>query len=197
MKKTLLLFTITIMFINSYSQEKVKINEIGLITIPRTEQFADANYGFTFRKGNTKSVWRLKTLLLNGGFSSNFQNLDTTKSSSSRFGLGFGLGKEFRKEIIKSVELRYGADLAINYNYENYKNKDNFSKTKSYIGGINLVFGFNYVIKEKLIVGMELLPYFYYRVYKDYNDDANRNSDSKGFSYSIYNTILLSLSYRF
>jgi hypothetical protein len=169
------------------------------------------NFGLTFRTGTKKSMWRLNTLFISGNNTDKVS--DSIKSKQSNSGFGVDIGREYRKEITKDFELRFGADLSFRYNksksnYEsirvNYEIRSN--EETIYTPGLNLVFGVNYEISHNLVLGAELLPSINYAFgtsidkgsyyYKNTNHEIK--SDISGLSYGLSNTsILLSLAYRF
>jgi len=192
-KSLLILMTLTVsLFVTA--QEKTKQKELGLV-------FSSLNnFGLTFKTGSNKWLWRFNTLILSG---SNFEETgDSLVSKRSNIGFSVQFGKEYRNEIVENLELRFGADLSFRYNkYENdYNDKsvndfDSFSEQTIYEPGINLVLGLNYVIKDKFVIGAELLPSFRYRTGKSVYGETE--SDISGFSYGLSNmSALLSLSYR-
>jgi hypothetical protein len=203
MKKTFLILFFFSMPLFLMSQETGKQKEIGLV-------FSNLdNFGLTFKTGNYKSLWRFNTLFIYGN------NTNTTEDSSvnkqNNMGFGFKLGKEYRKPIVKNLELRFGADLSFNYSYSEYDeddktidDHDRSNKQTTYSPGINLVFGLNYILNENFVIGSELLPNFSYNTgtsvdkYYYTNNGNEVKHDISGFSYGLSNSsVLLSLTYRF
>jgi len=203
MRKSLLILLCLSMSYFLMAQETVKQKEIGIV-------FSNLdNFGLTFKTGTDKSLWRFNTLFLSGS------NMDYTADSSvnkqNNMGFGIKLGKEYRKEIVKNLELRFGADISFTYSQSksDYDDKtvdddDRLNKQTTYRPGINLVFGFNYILNDNFVIGAELLPNFSYTtgtsVEKYYytNNGNEVKSDISGFSYGLSNTsVLLSLAYRF
>ncbi|MCK4662217.1 MAG: hypothetical protein KAT68_05090 [Bacteroidales bacterium] len=202
MKKTLLIFMALAMSFFVIAQEKTKQKEVGLL-------FNDFdNFGLTFKTGTNNSLWRLNSLIISGN--SQDEISDSSEYSQNRLGCSFKLGKEYRKAINENLELRYGADISFSYNQYEYdrndktvSDNDRYIKQIEYEPGINLVFGFNYLINNKIILGAELLPSFSYMFGTEtdkgyYNDDKTIKSDISGFRYGLSNTsAYLSLAYRF
>jgi len=201
MKKLLLIFITLTMSAMVIAQEKSKQKEVGLV-------FSSLdNFGLTYKTGSEKSLWRFNTLFISG--SSFKETADSLDYEQSNKGFGLKFGKEYRKVIIEKFEFRYGADISFSYNQsknivddKSISDRDRTIEQTIYSPGINLVIGFNYVFKEHLVVGAELLPNFSYSTGKSketgytYNNDVERNIS--GFSYGLSNTsALLSLSYRF
>jgi len=191
---SLFAFTIAIFVV---AQEKPKIKEVGIV-------FSNLeNFGLSFKIGKEKALWRINTLLIDGGNLE--ETMDSVVSKTSSIGFMFGVGREYRKTIAKNLELRYGADLSFRF----LKNKLDFNDNENtrlstrtyYEPRFNLVFGFNYVIKEQLIIGAEILPYFSYTFgsfVDEFSDNDNRETDISRIDYGLSNTsIMLSVGYRF
>ena len=108
MKKSLMILLCLSMSYILMAQETVKQKEIGLV-------FSNLdNFGLTFKSGTDKSLWRFNTLFISGN------NLDNTADSlvnkQSNIGFGVKIGKEYRKDLVNNLELRFGADLSFSYN---------------------------------------------------------------------------------
>lgn len=184
------------------AQEPTKQKEIGLV-------FRNLNgFGLTYKTGTEKSLWRFNTLFINGG--STINTSDNLVNKHSSVGFGVGVGKEYRREIFENLELRYGADLSFTYSKRKSEIEDKtigdfdrLQESTTYAPGINLVFGFNYVIHNKFVLGAELLPSFSYitGINVEKRSDMNvevRRSDVSGFNYGLSNSsVLLSVAYRF
>lgn len=199
MRISLLLLLCIAMSYHLMAQEKVKQKEIGLV-------FSNLdNFGFTFRTGTDRVLWRFNTLLISG----NNQNItgDSTVNTQGNIGFDVKIGREYRKVLVDDLELRFGADLS--FSYSQSKTEYDFKKANYYRlyeqiiyrPGINLVFGFNYKLSDNFVIGAEILPNFSYITgtskEKSNNEDAFK-SDISGLNYGISNTsVLLSLAYRF
>ena len=185
------------------AQEAVKQKEIGLV-------FGNLdNFGLTFKTGNNKSLWRFNTLIISGASMDN--TADSIENKQNSTGFGVKVGKEYRKNIVNNLELRFGADLSFRYaqSKNEYSDKtvndsDRLSERITYQPGINLVFGFNYVINENIVLGAEVLPSFNYVLGTSVekspwnNNGEEIKSDISGFNYGLSNTsALLSIAYRF
>lgn len=183
-------------------QEPIKQKEVGIL-------FSNLdNFGFTYKFGTDRALWRLNTLFIRG----NHLEMPTDSVNSIQNSMGFGVkfGREYRKEIVENLELRYGADLSFNYSVSKseYDDKtlmdmDRLNEMKTYSPGINLVLGLNYVLKDKLVFGAEILPNFSYntttRILKTtspyYNNEIRSNYE--GFNYGFSSSsLLLSIAYR-
>lgn len=201
MKESFIILTAILMSLSIMAQEKPKQKEIG-ITFMNLD-----NFGLTFKTGNEKSLWRFNTLLISGN------NMDELSDSLDRkirnIGFKIMMGKEWRKVIVKNFEMRYGVDLSFRYNSSDYEyndktinDYDRLDKSTIYEPGINLVFGFNYVLNDHLVIGAEVLPNFSYMTGTSTNtsfrDDNILESDVSGFNFGISNTsVLLSVAYRY
>lgn len=201
MRKSLIILLCLSMSYSLMAQETVKQKEIGLV-------FSDLNsFGISYKTGTNKSLWRFNTMAISG---SNMNNTrDSLSSEQTSTGFSISLGKEFRKNIVDNLELRFGADLSFKYNQSksNYddktvNNNDGYNESTTYSPGINLVFGFNYVINEKIVLGIELLPSINYVTGTSISENNSNNnqtkSDLSGFNYGLSNTSgLLTIAYRF
>lgn len=199
MKKTLMILICLSMSYILLAQETVKQKEIGLVFMNLD------NFGLTFKTGTDKSLWRFNTLFISGN---NMENTtDSFVHKHSNMGFGVGIGKEYRKNIVENLELRFGADLSFTYSQSKSDNdhktidiNDSLSERITYIPGVNLVFGLNYKLSGNIVIGVELLPNFRYTTGTSthINNDVEVKSDISGFNYGLSNTsVLLSLSYRF
>jgi hypothetical protein len=201
MKTFLLVFTFSLLSVSLSAQENTRQNEVGIL-------FSGLdNFGIGYKIGTKKAMWRFNTLVLSGA-----SNKDETANSIAEYdnlGFSFRLGREFRKELAESFELRYGGDLYFGYHRtaNEYTNKtnpvySNYEKRKALNIGGGVVFGFNYVIKESLVIGAELLPLITFQTGKNYSKSMDGQEeevgDISGISFGISNTsALLSISYRF
>lgn len=199
MKKTLIIALVFSMSLYAVGQGKTKIKEVGLV-------FRSMNsFGLTYKMGSDRSLWRFNTLLING-HQRNETNENYLRTYNS-FGGSIRIGKEYRKEIFESLELRFGADLSFYFaqfesktDYKTIENDDRLYKDTYFIPGINLVLGLNYVINDHLVIGAELLPTF--RYYMKQSTSKNDGKEIKTDSYDFYNSlsntsVLLSLAYRY
>ncbi len=203
MRKSLFILFFLSMSSHLMAQEIVRKKEIGLV-------FSSLNnFGLTFRTGTSKSLWRFSTVLLSGG-----KTVDTADSligMQSNIGFGVKVGKEYRKELVDNLELRFGADISFDYSQYNAErddktvnNADRFDQRTTYRPGVNLVFGFNYKLNDNFVIGAEVLPSFTYSSGTSIerrstaNNSVEVKSDISGFYYGISNTsALLSVVYRF
>lgn len=204
MKKLVLIMIAIAISMSVMAQEKTKVKEAGLV-------FNDMdNFGLTYRIGSTHSLWRFNTLLFTG--SNSIATSKELQSSNNKIGFGVKIGKEYRKDIAKNLELRFGADLSFNYiqssNEYNKRESNDFDRLEesvTYVPGANLVLGLNYVINDKFIIGAEILPYFSYS-YEEQEitsfaesaiDNVVTNKYISGFNFGLSNSsVLLSLVYR-
>jgi len=140
----------------SFAQDNLKQKEVGFA------MSSFNNFGLTYRLGKAKSLWRISAILVNGGQSSRF--IDSLREESFGFGAGFQVGKEFRKNITENFEFRYGIDIGFSFRNSHKLREDDTSRNldlditiNNYDPRINLVIGFNYVIKDNYIIGAEIL----------------------------------------
>lgn len=200
MKKTLLILSAICLSFSIYAQELTIQKEIGLLFNSLN------NFGIGYKVGTSNALWRFNTLLLTG---SKFnEEVDDIKRERNNFGFNLRMGREDRKEVAKNLEIRYGGDILFGYNYNknvytsnSNPNQNNYTKRKIYSMGVGVVFGFNYVVNNSLIIGAELLPSVSYNTGKNYSQNGIQDEvvgDISGFNYGISNTsAIISVSYRF
>jgi opacity protein-like surface antigen len=185
-----------------WAQDSGKQREVGLLF----QGFN--NFGLTYRSGTSSALWRYE--LLSTNFGSNTSQSLSSEEKTTNFGLGFRIGREFRKPIGERIKLRYGLDLSADFDLLNTDiddqslfNSDRERKANSWSAGFNVVVGLNYEISDRILLGAEFLPRLAYRQYKDeLTDSASGDSLSKQETQGInfgFNTssILLSLVAKF
>lgn len=186
MKKLLTIFMILAMPLFILAQENTKQKEVGL-----TFSSLD-NFGFTYKVGTEKAMWRFGTMYTNG----QFVTIDETKPTNT-FSLGLSFGKEYRKKVAEKLEFRYGGDISMSSTFRKY-NETN-SSTLGLSPGINAVVGLNYIINDHLVFGAELLPGISYN-YSNQKTDNNGIITSNTYNALSYNfstnSAKLSLVYR-
>lgn len=205
MKRVILFLILAVIALPIFSQDndKVKVKELGI-------SFSNLdNFGITYKTGHTKALWRINTLLLTQYKLE--EVADSLETLRDAIGFGIKFGREWRKEIATNFEMRYGVDLSFTYTQSKSETKDYsiserdmLDKQYLFQPGVNFVFGFNYVIKEKFVIGAEILPYVSYVTGETtrmnfYNNDGHEiKSETSGFRYGISsNSALLTFSYRF
>ncbi len=202
MKKIILILSCICSSFFLMAQEKTTNKEIG-IAFSNLDEF-----GITFRIGSEKSLWRFNTILVSE-VEYNY-SLDEYKSTDGDFNCGLKIGREYRKSVTENLELRYGTDISFRFSNSNYEydsetddSNDYNRETKYYIPGVNIVLGFNYILKNNFILGAEILPSinYYKRIDKyDYpnNNVENIKNKTSYFKYNLSNSsAVLSLVYRF
>lgn len=207
MKQFIIAFVITFTSFLTFAQEnsevtksstsKSKVKELGIV-------FSNFdNYGLTFRIGNQKRVLRINTLSFN-----NYQNLESSDSliyETKNTGIGTSIGLEFRKNISNEFQLRAGVDGIYRYTktiseYDNQSEIDYNEQTLNTYG-LGLVLGANYVYREKLVLGVEIVPS--YRITRGQQKNHQALADIaaqkiKGSSFGLSNgSATLSIAYRF
>lgn len=201
MKKLITLLTGILIVGGLSAQEPDRQKEIGL-----TFRNLD-NFGVTYRVGTSRAMWRFTSVALNIGNSSNGNS--AVDNTFNNFGVGIGIGREYRKELMDELEFRYGVDIGFNYSFNKsefeYSNGEiNLSETKTYTQNLNVILGINYKISDTIICGIELSPGFNYRTGTriDQNTLSNNNlpveSDISGYGFNLSNgSSLFSMIYRF
>ncbi len=193
MKRTFLFLVAIALYFSVLSQEKIKQKEVGFV-------FSNFdNFGLLLKRGNDKAMWRYTTMLLAG----TKQEYPTDSVTISNLGFSLGIGNEFRKKVTDNFEFCFGYDVTYSYSLNKSDNlrpfpKSGITKTSYHTPGINLVFGINYIVKEHLVLGVEVLPYYRWVWKNVYDKYDTLLSESKGYEYGISNTSArLSIAYRF
>lgn len=173
-----------------------KVQEVGLA-------FGNLdNFGFTYRAGQPKSIWRFGTNFINGSFDSDDRSTGTDKSSS--FGFGIEIGKEFRRPITEKLDFRHGVNLGFSFSHysdpgENPTESD--MKQQSFNPRISYIIGVNFAISPNIYLGAEILPGIGYSSTKTTftnNTGAPNSTEDTRLNYGFSNgSTLLSLVYRF
>jgi len=204
-KPSLLLLSL-ILSISLFSQEKVKTKKVKLKEAGVVFQSFD-NFGLTYRIGNNNSLWRLNSLLVTGGKTRNGSFFDNYLSSSqnavsrSSIGLSLAAGREHRKSIGENIQIRYGNDLLFGYDYQKFRSGSSFTTNsqvtnEQYSIGLGFVFGFNYVIKDVLVIGAEIVPAITYFENSDNRDGLE--TKISGMNYGLSNnSALVSIVFRY
>jgi hypothetical protein len=213
MKKSLLITLILVSTLLLFAEDKDKITEIGLTT---TRPLYNS-YNLTMKFGNERSVFRISSLSLSeytrgendiriiGNDTLSVGDYDLSAS------LAFAIGKETRKEIDKNFEFRYGVDFTFAYSSRigdtDYDTTyTSYGKRNTWSPGLQLVLGFNYVLKDRIVFGVEFLPKLYYsysrydyeRIYADpTEEDYYHTENSYYWNLKISTLALFSISYRF
>ena len=199
MKKATLITAMVLFTTLGFAQERIK--EVGL-------SFSNLNnFGLNYKVGTHQKLWRFNSA------AGSIYNIDETYLSSETerkgFGASFSGGREFRKNIADDFEFRYGLDLSFSFGRSKSESQqiDNpgiayNEKQQSFSTGANAVFGINYLIKGKIVIGGELLPGLSHRrnSIEKHNITTNETEEQKtsrldfGFGSS---SVLLVLAYRF
>jgi hypothetical protein len=196
--KNIILLTSLILFsaTTGFSQEVTKQKEIGI------SFYNFDSFGIFYRTGKPSAMWRFNSAYGSAynNESKNNDDIDKTKG----FSFSLSAGREYRKVLIENLEGRVGFDVSLGY--QQFKNdRDNPSYTytrkyKTFSPGANAVLGLNYIIKQKMIIGVELSPGFYYTTGEDVTEDTNGNNqtyDIDNIGFSLTNIARISIAYRF
>ena len=203
MKKVFLIICLFSISFFVSAQEIAKQKQVGLVF------YNFDNFGISFKTGTNKSAWRFNTMMLTGR--EDEIKGDNLERKTTNFGFGLSIGKEFRVDVAKNLEMYYGADLGFNYQKSKTETetKENLLKVTSTVESkiftpqLSLVLGMNYVINDKIVIGAEILPTLRYNIGEETEKRTGMNvleekRDISGFNYSLSNTsVRLTLAYRF
>lgn len=185
-QKCLLVFCCLIFALSSFAQKEDKIHEVGL-TIN-----SGLDFGFIYKTGTEKSVFRLESFFLNGGHT--FQG----GGSNNNYGVGVRLGREYRKNIVDNLSFIYGFGGGLSYRGQDAP-VSGFGRVGAHIFSpkINAIVGFNYVLKERWIFSIETLPYLRSDIVTE-STGGNLDVNSISVSYGLnINSVRLVIAYRF
>ena len=158
------------------------------------------NFSLLYKKGTPKHLFRLRFLLFNG---SNY--IDTTgEDSNERYEAGFRLGYEGRKKIHKNFNFVYGIEGGLSYlgtiQNQDVAGTNYYNKKHRLSPAVNAIIGFNLVVKDCIILGLETTPYFAYHhdIYERKNTNFSHKNTSHAISYGFdLGSIRFSAAYRF
>lgn len=213
MKRLLFCILALLIAFNLYAEDKKKIFEIGL----NTTQPLQSTYNVSFKWGDENSMIRLSSLSatdyirktedirITGGDTTTIGRFDLSSS------MAFALGKEFKKELDNNFEFRYGMDFTFSYSVgiddDVYDTVYTFyNKSSSLSPGFQLVFGINYLLKDHIVFGVEVLPKFYYSYTKydyvrDFTDPLENDQINPEYyhywRFDLSSLARFSISYRF
>jgi len=138
----------------------------------------------SFKIGANSSLWRMQTIAASGRINVSSHDSIENNQKGSNFSIAFG--KEYRKILTEKLELRSGVDLKFGYsssvtnrNDSRFDGNDYETMHVSYSPGLNLVFGFNYLVSSNIVLGVELNPYVKYNSSEYTNLDNNEIITSK------------------
>jgi hypothetical protein len=200
MKKTSLIL-LTFLVTLAASAQDTKQKEAGIV-------LSNLNYfGLTYRTGTAQSMWRFNVVNVNLGKDKADPGNSNNNVEQSNFGFTARAGKEKRNKVSDNFEFRYGADVSLMYNYSKTEitnstpvPNNTTNKATNFTPGINAVIGFNFVIKEKFIVGAEILPGIFYKTGKNVSESTGSQKtevNTSGFGLTFNNGAALSFMYRF
>jgi hypothetical protein len=194
-----------ILFISSLAmaQHGKLVNEVGLL-------FTNSDdFGLSYKIGTEKSLWRVNLLEISGqGYENDIERIlqDNNYNQDAKVkGFGINLGKEFRKAVLTNVMFSYGIDLSYSDLYANSSYSESSSLERSQKinisrSGLGLVFGFNYIVRNKIVLGASIIPgigYYYGKLAMTYGE-TNRLNKISSFNYNLSNSSAnFTVAYRF
>lgn len=201
---SLLLATSFSIFAQSDSSNiyKNKVKELGI----NSSNFT--SIGVMYRSGHEKALWRVQ--LMNVSYEknqlNNGDNGGTNYYQSQLFNVEAKIGREYRKNIKDIIELRIGADVGFQYFYQKNDryivNNREYSRY-NYSPSMNLIFGVNHIISNRLVLGVEYVPSINLTVSNVYKSDYNEEgvfTDSKEYETRLDHKLsgmIFSLAYQF
>jgi len=164
-------------------------------------------FGITYKTGSEKTLFRIKTALLNMNFggSKNTNNSSTHETKNTQLGVGFALGFERRIPIAGNFFFSSGLDLSGTYTWGRSKPDGTgwITENSGFITGLGVVIGFGVAIKSKVVISAEIVPGIFYTWVK-YTESQTGSTDTEtinqsqnlGFSFNS-NSAGITVAYRF
>lgn len=197
----------------TFASEKDRVIELGVTT---TRPLYDT-YNVMAKIGDDHSVLRIGSISASDYMywqsADDIDGNDTLISNLfySSNSVGFAIGREIRKDLKDNFELRYGLDFTFALNQRKYEDVRDTLYTVDMVDyeispGFRFVLGMNYVLKDKIVFGIEVLPklYFNYLYSKRSYDYADASQDDRSdiqkrylWRFDFSSIALLSISYRF
>jgi len=194
----------------SNANDTLRIREIGL-----TGAGISSSLGLTYRFGKPHSLWRISGFNFGGNqFREAGEEWEGEMVSvNTRFGSGLSFGKEYRSIKSSKIELRYGIDARLTFQFnhssrelEAFPGNNRESRSLQFTPGIGGVLGMNYLLNEQFLIGGEVLPVMGYtfgreitiRENADGTEPTEEHVNLSGFNFN-FNTsqVRLSFIYRF
>jgi hypothetical protein len=164
------------------------------------------NFGLNYKTGTQQSLWRFGSMYASGYSQKELSDNNGDVDQSSN-GLGFRIGREYRKEIIEALQFRIGFDLSFTWSKQEYKSTyadgsiSQMNSRNTYGPGANGVIGLNYVVKDKFLIGAEIMPGFGYSfgsTTQQYMSNPEIERDLSGWNYDLSSSsAVLTLAFRF
>ena len=197
MKKIILLITLSAYTFSSFSQDSPqKTKEVGLTF------YNFDSYGAIYKIGKENKLWRFRILSANLNLQENSTGNHSTERNSLNF--NFSIGKERRKSIRENLNFIYGLEVTGGFSFSDSKNilqnqPLSGEKTRHLQAGLIGIVGFNYTIKNRIVIGAELLPSaIYTNSLSTPYTSINSPSTSDAFSFGFNNqSALLSIALKF
>ncbi|MCX6285321.1 MAG: hypothetical protein NTW31_13935 [Bacteroidetes bacterium] len=162
MKKLLIIIALAGCLITpAMAQEtpSLRYHEFGVI-------FSSLNsFGLRYKYGNEKTMLRVSLLAMNlySLNSSSERNSDSSELKQTGYGAGFRIGFDSKLPLFSSFSLLLGAEAGFDYQYTHYTQTLNGTKSNENVQtsispGLSFIFGFNYILKDHLVLGAEINP---------------------------------------
>ena len=164
-----------------------KLREIGL-------RFGGLNgFGMTYRFGTPTALWRIDGFGLGSQLFTS--KADSQSVSDFELNMTISIGREYRKEIAKNLQLRTGFQFGLSVGYDAENNPTGKASRFVLMPLVGGIIGANYVIKDRFVIGAEINPYLYYRFQSSGNSPSQLYQH--GFGLNINNSATLSACIRF
>lgn len=169
-----------------------RLHEFGL-TIGANLEFG-ALYRLGAKPNNNNGLIRFSTLLFNGN------STKTEESELYDLNLGVKIGYEQRLALDKYLNFVYGFEFGAAYSdFAQGTGLDARTVTRTVTPSFNLVFGVNYILKDRWTFALEVLPFISYDLVfiENYEPGGVSTSNVFTFAYGLDLTnVQLSIAYR-
>ena len=178
MRQILLLLSFLLFSVFTTLQAQTRQHEIG-VRAPGLD-----NFDFLYkRSAGANRFLRFRLLTVNSQY-------ETTASEGLRiFNLGAAAGLEWRNGIADDFTFIHGPELSLAGSTRKNDNRDAWDLTAR----VGYVLGFNYLVSNKFVVGLEMIPRVSYRFSEPFSGER-QESVNVGFS---TNYVALTALYRF
>lgn len=178
----------------SYAQSADRTHEIGL----STTNFD--NFDLIYRVGTESSLWRFSAFNLSAQLTP--INAADDENENTRFGIGIGIGHEWRRNMTKKLDFRYGADLRASYNQSELATALNGTSTSKAVStGAYAVLGINYRFSKRFLIGAEFLPGLSFASNEVKREGspliADSSNSTSALSFNMNNSAQISFVYQF
>ncbi len=163
------------------------------------------NLSLKYAKLISTDLWlKLGVINLSGGVHKNFPTMGDYNSKDSRFNGGLLIGIDRQKSLTQKLEILYGLNLQMSYNYSLHNNENpslpmsqRNIKVNNYNPGLGFGLGVFYKINRSVLFGFEVNPSICYSFTNGNLSNNGLPYKNRGFDFSFNNNVAqVTLKYR-